>query len=66
MSRKHFQALADAVKRAADRIETLDVGRSDSRIIREIIADEMALTLLTENPRFDRSRFLDACGVKQS
>jgi hypothetical protein len=29
-----------------------------------LVAEELATALETDNPRFNRARFLDACGVK--
>lgn len=46
MTRKHYQALANALANATDLTDA-----------RERIADVMA----ADNPRFDRTRFLAAC-----
>lgn len=62
MTRKHFQAIAEAVKRSSDRISFLDLEPSRMRLIMSIMADEMADSLANDNPRFDRERFLKACG----
>ena len=56
LTRKHFQAIADCIKRTQ--------GRDD-----HAIALQIALNLCTvfkaENPAFDRERFLAACGFDQ-
>jgi len=51
MSRKHFTALAAAVRQIAD--------PSERRRTAELIADVCAAS----NDRFDRQRFYSACGV---
>lgn len=55
MSRKHYEAVAESI-----RIATVDHGVSDS--IRDI-GDDLANMFAEDNPRFDRQRFLDACGL---
>jgi hypothetical protein len=51
MSRKHFKAIAAAIAAILD--------PSDRRRIAEALAD----VCRESNPRFDRARFLAACGV---
>ena len=36
----------------------------DDSVSLSLVAEELADTLANDNPRFDRARFLDACGVK--
>lgn len=50
MSRKHFQAMADAIRELAPEA-------------RKAAAEAMAKVCKSFNPRFDESRFLQACGV---
>jgi hypothetical protein len=52
MSRKHFVQLAQAVRTISD--------PSERRRAAELIADVCAAS----NSRFDRARFLHACGVQ--
>jgi hypothetical protein len=54
MSRKHFRLIAAAI---AAQVPT--VGHSAALQIAAALADDFAY----ENPRFDRQRFLRACGV---
>jgi hypothetical protein len=51
MTRKHFVMIAEIVR------EILDDGE------RYVTAHAFALRLGAESPRFDRERFLTACGV---
>jgi hypothetical protein len=51
MSRKHYIAVAERIRRI------------DTRPAREQIAHDMADIFAEDNPRFDRARFLEACGV---
>jgi hypothetical protein len=52
MSKKHFRALADAIANIADKTE------------RERAARLVADVCIGFNGRFDRGRFLRACGVE--
>jgi hypothetical protein len=52
MSRKHFQAIANAI-RAITNLEE-----------RRRTAELLAAVCAASNPRFNRGRFLNACGVE--
>ena len=64
MTRKDYELIAEAIK---------DVGlfyhldgepmRSDAEVVLYSVAMELARELRAENPRFDRQRFLTACGL---
>ena len=54
MSRKHFRAMADILRSEGD--------APGHREKNESMAHRIADYLATENPRFDRKRFLDASG----
>ena len=56
MSRKHFKAAAAILSNYSD------VTGPAKSIVREI-ANEFADLFADENPRFDRERFLAACGL---
>ncbi len=60
MTRKHFQLIADALREAP-----LEGNLSDEQAAtaRRIVAHGLARELYGTNPRFDRDRFLRACGV---
>lgn len=64
MTRKHFQAIADILQGSAvvqEFAETFPVGGEQMRL--EIVG-KCADYFATENPNFDRERFLQACGVE--
>ena len=64
MTRKDYELIAEAIK---------DVGlfyhldgepmRSDAEVVLYSVAMELARELRAENARFDRQRFLTACGL---
>jgi len=54
MTRKHFELIAAAIA-----AQVPAVGHSAALLIAASLADDFAF----ENPRFDRQRFLKACGV---
>ena len=65
MTRKDFQLIADVVKQLRT-FEAHDVEMSEdvARAVRlSSVADALASALATTNPRFDRDRFLTACGI---
>jgi hypothetical protein len=58
MTKKHFEAIAQAMQATAPRIEWLNKRqqwRNDCR--------ELSRTFVQFNPYFDRVRFLEACGI---
>ena len=57
MTRRDYIAIAAAIQGA----DKYDDGEAISASIIERIADVMA----QDNPRFDRARFLKACGMEQ-
>lgn len=60
MSRKHFQAIADAVKDS----QVATWGDAETQRFR--LADNLADVCAAENGRFDRGRFLAACNVPEA
>jgi hypothetical protein len=60
MSRKHFKALADALKTE----KPGDNWNPNKRVQWELDVKAIANTCATFNGRFSRSRFLAACGLE--
>lgn len=64
MTRKDYVKIAAVFK---DYYLTISAGTGDyndlSKIVFKELAENMATMLKTDNPRFDRDRFLAACGV---
>lgn len=59
MTKKHFIALADSVKAAKSKTASLV-----AQIAIDDLAKEMAGTFKTLNDRFDKRKFLTACGIQ--
>lgn len=57
MTKKHYELIASVFKEAFD-----PKGIAQTFTVR-LLADEMAEALKLDNPKFDRERFLQACGV---
>jgi hypothetical protein len=74
VTRKHFEAIAAIVKARLDWLDGLRYPRSDHamgfdtgyRAGIEATVAQMADYFETQNPNFDRARFLRACGMDQS
>ncbi len=57
MTKKHYEAIAAAFRAYI----TTNTGANIARPIAKDLADYFA----TDNPKFDRARFLQACGIEQ-
>jgi hypothetical protein len=57
MTRKDYVLIADVIKNLDEVIDSYAL---------EVLADNMADALESDNPRFNRHRFLVACGVYDS
>ena len=58
MTRKDYQAIAEAIKSTLhDNVPAVDIAYT--------IAANLADVFAADNPRFDRSRFLAACGINE-
>lgn len=72
MTRKHYQLIADVLSARiaqanADRVvadrSSAKTAAAHRQAMVEMIAHDMADALARQNPNFNRSRFLSACGV---
>lgn len=60
MTRKHFEAIAKIINARLAWADAVQYGYIDAT---QKIANEMADYFATQNPNFDRARFLKACGL---
>jgi len=59
MSKKHFQKAAEIIQQSCDL-----KGHPSAEKTRRLLANTFADFFQSDNARFDRARFLEACGVK--
>lgn len=59
MTRKHFEAIASDIRQTRECIHNKDY------YIVDALAQALALSFMQVNPRFDRERFLQACGITE-
>ena len=59
LTRKHFKAVAEIIRTSRDVIITYSTNKPAECDVADNLADYFA----TQNPRFDRERFLAACGL---
>ncbi len=64
MTRKDYVAIAAAIKAHTYSSNAEINTRNAAEGTRQHIAEELADVMARENPRFDRARFLAACGVQ--
>jgi len=62
MTKKDFELIAKVIKDLAQ--DQKERGAFANNPDLETVANWFALELEETNPRFDRARFVDACGVK--
>lgn len=56
MTRKHYVMIADRIRRNGEAgMDALTLA---------CLANDLAYEFAAENPRFDRERFIEACGVR--
>ena len=60
MTRKDYEAIAAAIKEVVDSNRWFKGNLSGTQDTAKAVANVMA----ADNPRFDRARFLKACGVQ--
>lgn len=67
MTRKDYQLIAASVHRS---MQAHGIGNKSTREVAggdkalRLVATDLAASLAHDNPRFDRARFLAACGVQ--
>ena len=61
MTRKDYVLIADTL---ANLMKDFNNGGDDT-VSLTLVSHELADVLASDNPRFDRGRFLAACGVKE-
>lgn len=57
MTKKHYEAIASDIARTRQAIHSKDY------YIVDALAQALAITFMQDNPKFNRDRFLIACGV---
>ena len=69
MTRKHFEAVAEIIRLSAPLEPALHENESiwidGAKDMLGRVASDLADLFAQENPRFDREKFLRACGVEQ-
>lgn len=64
MTRKHYEAVAAVIRDEVDSVSDLPTVQAVIvRISLLNVADGLADVFAADNPRFDRERFLAACGL---
>ena len=65
MTRKHFRQIADAMQTLRTfEAHHPEMSETVARAVRfSSVVDALANVLATTNPRFNRNRFLSACGI---
>ena len=65
MTKKHFRAIAEIIKQEIDDSpECQDDFNNGCRYTAKQIGKKLASFCATMNPRFDRTKFLTACGIE--
>jgi hypothetical protein len=62
MTRKDYVAIAASIHRTGMAMNIGKKGTAESAL--RLAAIDIAATMANDNPRFDRARFLKACGVQ--
>lgn len=65
MTKKDFEAIASIISQhETDFMDCHEQAESAATITRTRIAEDLADLFVEDNPRFDRDRFLAACGLQ--
>ena len=63
MTKKDYEAIARIINCVYDNTSLSDYARG-VRATQHVIANQLSDVMQADNPRFDRVRFLKACGVQ--
>lgn len=63
MSREHYRKVAEMFHVERKTWEGLE-GEDTAKAVTFILANRLATMFQHDNPRFDRDKFLEACGIK--
>ena len=65
MSKKDYEMIADLLRSELEQIEQCQEGsyKDGQKFEATLIANRLSYALKAANPRFDRARFLKACGI---
>ena len=67
MTRKDFELIADAIRDSIINYRTVDRSHLDEpAAMYYAVVAELSGALARNNPRFDRARFIAACGIKEN
>lgn len=61
MTKKHYEAIADVLRNCVEAEKNMCNGVCTDKLA--YIAEHLAEYFASDNPRFNRERFLKACGV---
>ena len=59
MTRKHFKAIANAIKENTTRSKTIRF--NDSKLYKHSLIDDLSIVFKELNPRFNKQTFVNAC-----
>lgn len=62
MTKKHYEAIAESISYRMSMQYPADHAQYGVTTLR-LLAKELADYFASDNPKFDRTRFLDACGI---
>lgn len=64
LTKKHYKTIADIIKSQHQKTyPNMPIADNAFNIAKSSISQELADYFATQNPRFDRQKFLDACGL---
>ena len=62
MTRKDYKVIAESIRTVRDKCMTDGHSVYFADILEEV-AEELASSMITDNPRFNRDKFREACGL---